>query len=545
MTARGGGWEAATASVRGASHERTGKPNQDAVRVVEVGGGVGGLVAAVCDGHGGERYVRSDVGSRLGVEVACAVGRHLLGSTIAPDEVEARIRSFVVTEIVDRWRKRVLDDVAARPFADEEHARAGAALDTDPLVSYGATLLLAICAPDWVGFVQIGDGDITVVAGTDATAPVPHDDRLVGGETTSLCLPTAVADARIAVCAGRLPDLVILSSDGYANSFASPTWRSDVGRDLLDLVGRRGIDGVESQLPEWLADSAAAAGDDVSMALVHRAASSFVPPPPATTGSVATTASRRPLRTAAYAGCGAAIVGLTAGFLVGRASGDDGARAVETSPAASAVAISTVVTAVTDALPPTSTDIEVVPSTTLPVDPAVGIVELTDADQVVLFTGGDAPGGVVLAFDPMSASEPRPRLIGWVDVESRDVELPARWEFDDGRLSFSGSPRAEVFAVAAPLFSPYVWAIAPDQRTLTAYDAGTGQQARSVIIVDADGDELPAATPSASPSTSPSPSATPSPSASTSNVPATSVPISQDGPATSGVAPSSTSEGGT
>ncbi|HEY4609378.1 MAG TPA: protein phosphatase 2C domain-containing protein, partial [Ilumatobacteraceae bacterium] len=65
MTTTAGRWAAVTASVRGASHERNGKPNQDAVRVVQAKGSTPGLVAAVCDGHGGDRYVRSDVGSRL------------------------------------------------------------------------------------------------------------------------------------------------------------------------------------------------------------------------------------------------------------------------------------------------------------------------------------------------------------------------------------------------------------------------------------------------------------------------------------------------
>ena len=64
VTTTSGRWAAATASVRGASHERDGKPNQDAVRVVQVVGKTAGLVAAVCDGHGGNRYVRSDVGAR-------------------------------------------------------------------------------------------------------------------------------------------------------------------------------------------------------------------------------------------------------------------------------------------------------------------------------------------------------------------------------------------------------------------------------------------------------------------------------------------------
>lgn len=532
MTARGGGWAAATASVRGASHERTGKPNQDAVRVVEVPGAGGGLVAAVCDGHGGDRYVRSDVGSRFGVEVACAVGRRLLKAPIDARDVEARLRSDVVGEIVERWKGRVIDDVASRPFTAEEERRAGARLDGDPLVSYGATLLLAILAEQWVGFVQIGDGDATAVSNGVATSPVPHDDRLVGGETTSLCLPTAVADARVAVISGRLPDLVMLSSDGYANSFASPTWRDDVGRDLLALVGRRGIDEVEAMLPEWLADSAAAAGDDVSMALAHRSVA--VASPPAAT---AAPSGRRSLRPAAIIGGAAVVVGLGAGFLVGRASGADGANPAHDDGLGPVV--TTTGTSMPE-LPPltvgpatsTSEPAEAdAPGTTVATDPI--LLELGADEQLVTFGGRSDGSGMLLVFDPSQITDTEARLVVRTAGPPRDVTLPSGWGFDDGRLSFRTAPVADVHSIGATLAAPYVWVVASDQRTLAAYEIGTGRLAGSVVIHDLTGEPLPPVstvpgTPQASATTVDPATSTPAGSASASPDPSasTSIPIS-------------------
>ena len=189
-----------------------------------------------------------------------------------PDQatLEAQLRGPLTETIVQRWRDRVLDDVRARPFTDEERTRARAPLDGDPLISYGCTLLLAVLTPSWVGLLQIGDGDVTVVRGSTVESPVPDDDRLVGGETTSLCLPTAVADVRVHVVSEPLPDTLILTTDGYANSFADPNWRTHAGIDLRDQIHRTGLDAVETRLPAWLADSASAGGDDVSMALIQR-----------------------------------------------------------------------------------------------------------------------------------------------------------------------------------------------------------------------------------------------------------------------------------
>ena len=67
-------WRAASASERGSSHA-DGAPNQDAVgfaRAVDADGAEVWL-AAVSDGHGGRRYVRSDVGARLAVRCALDV----------------------------------------------------------------------------------------------------------------------------------------------------------------------------------------------------------------------------------------------------------------------------------------------------------------------------------------------------------------------------------------------------------------------------------------------------------------------------------------
>ena len=273
MTARAGAWEAATASVRGSSHERNGMPNQDAVRIVPIDGRTPGLVAAVCDGHGGDRYVRSDIGSELGVQVACDVAKNLIevyGAESNLAAVRARLQGAVVTTIVDRWRECVLADVRNRPFTRDELIGAGVSSDAEAVISYGCTLVLAALGPSWVALLQIGDGDATIVRQHHAESPIPGDDRLIGDETTSLCLPTAVADARVAVLGEPVPETIILTSDGYANSFASETWRTDVGLDFQNHIKRIGIAGVESHLSEWLAESALAAGDDVTMALMQR-----------------------------------------------------------------------------------------------------------------------------------------------------------------------------------------------------------------------------------------------------------------------------------
>lgn len=268
-------WESISASVRGASHDRSGAPNQDAVRCLSLGDR--GLVAVVCDGHGGDRYVRSDVGARIATEVATELGSavidHLVadGSGVASGErIEVALLNSVPV-LLAYWRDRVVADLRSRPFEKSEldiGDGAGVTLSDEPVVAYGCTLVIGVFGPQWVGLVQIGDGDVTTVTGRSVGSPVPGDERLIGNRTTSLCLPSAVEDARIAVMVDDLPDLVMLSSDGYANSFSSPDWQASVGIDMADQLASVGVAEVERLLPQWLADSAQASGDDVTMALV-------------------------------------------------------------------------------------------------------------------------------------------------------------------------------------------------------------------------------------------------------------------------------------
>ena len=63
-------WTALSASVRGASHEKTGQPNQDSVRSRNPGSGHEMLLMALADGHGSTRSFRSDKGSALAAECA-------------------------------------------------------------------------------------------------------------------------------------------------------------------------------------------------------------------------------------------------------------------------------------------------------------------------------------------------------------------------------------------------------------------------------------------------------------------------------------------
>lgn len=256
-------WRAVSASRRGSAHGE-GVPNQDAVQVRRVAGAQGDVwVVAVADGHGGARYVRSDVGARTAVDVAV---RQVAEALPDRDDPAAVLRE-VVPGIVEEWRTQVAADARDRPPTEDERARGSDGSAT----AYGATLLVAVVGGHGVAVAQVGDGDALVRSHGFATRPVPGDDRLVAGETTSMCLESAVDDFRYAVVPDSAePDLVLLSTDGYGNSFAQADWWHGLVDDLADFVVRSGFDRVADELPGWLEESARVGGDDVSAVLLVR-----------------------------------------------------------------------------------------------------------------------------------------------------------------------------------------------------------------------------------------------------------------------------------
>jgi len=260
-------WLTTSASLKGSSHGAD-SPNQDAVRVevVRDESGRSTWIAAVADGHGGSRYVRSDVGARTAVDVAIAKVTELLAAGRGEDPDLLRGAAPLM---VDAWRAAVLAHVAAHPFMESETAKAGASVSDSPVLAYGATLLVAVVNDAGVRLSQIGDGDALVRTHGFAVRPIPGDARLIANETTSLCLDSAATDFRFAELPSTAEvDLVLLASDGYGNSFAAQDWWHTLVGDVAWYVDVHGFDEFSKHLPDWLAESALVGGDDVTTAVL-------------------------------------------------------------------------------------------------------------------------------------------------------------------------------------------------------------------------------------------------------------------------------------
>lgn len=279
-------WRAVGRSVQGTAHIRGGLPNQDALRWDPSTGEGPPLRLAVSDGHGSAKYFRSDVGARLAVEIALGLLAELLHGQPAPDNLTAAKRMAeerLPQELVRRWRAAVTTHRAETPFTPAELGaleqkdgpRARQNVEKDPVLAYGATILATLVTDGYILYLQLGDGDILVVSDAgEVSRPLERDARLFANQTTSLCQENVWRDVqlRFQALVEPPPALILLSTDGYANSFINEEAFLKVGSDLLEMVRADGLDAVAANLEQWLKEaSAAGSGDDTTLGLLCRA----------------------------------------------------------------------------------------------------------------------------------------------------------------------------------------------------------------------------------------------------------------------------------
>ncbi len=259
---------------------RSGLPNQDACDHSQQGNVT---VMAIADGHGGSRHFRSQIGSALAVQSALNVLAAAGANSNVPEAAK---------EIESVWRTAVFSDLERNPFSEAELATLANSTDgpaaaetvrNAPILAYGATLLAAAATDSRILLLQIGDGDILAVSKNgETTRPVPADDRLIGNQTTSLCQPEAWKEFRGAVLRipEDCPELLLLSTDGYANSFKSEEDFLKIGKDYLEFIRDRGLQAVSEELPAILTEASQnGSADDITLGILHTSTARVAPLP--------------------------------------------------------------------------------------------------------------------------------------------------------------------------------------------------------------------------------------------------------------------------
>ena len=293
----------------GDSHIKAGKPCQDCARSItcELYS-----MAIVSDGHGGERYFRSNIGSEYAVKITRdavdSFVKEMNNSSIClfkdtpfttsddgADKTNEKISEalrWLFSSIICQWNiaitehalnndltKWELENVEKKYLDEFECKRKEEDASFEKM--YGCTLMAYVQTSDyWFAF-QIGDGkcvSLTKVSDKlECNKPIPWDERCFLNKTTSLCDSQAIDGFRYCYQGdGSFPVAVFLGSDGIDDTYGDEDGLYNFYVELYKIILQRGAKEAKKELKKTLPIiSKRGSKDDMSIACVYNDSNSI------------------------------------------------------------------------------------------------------------------------------------------------------------------------------------------------------------------------------------------------------------------------------
>jgi serine/threonine protein phosphatase PrpC len=256
-------------------------------------------MAVVCDGHGGERYFRSDIGSKFAAEATeetisffvenvgdslfkdkpfTAVGPACTVSDVRDlSKVDTAFRQLF-SSIIYRWNEKIKQHAQTVEVTEweKEHVpqkyldefAKGESLEKQ----YGCTLMVYVQTTNyWFAF-HIGDGKcLSFQESPIWSEPIPWDEKCFLNKTTSLCDTSAIEEFRYCYQGdGHFPTAIILGSDGLDDSMGETSNLANFYIQILKMLANEGQEATEASLKETLPQlSKIGSKDDMSVACVY------------------------------------------------------------------------------------------------------------------------------------------------------------------------------------------------------------------------------------------------------------------------------------
>lgn len=274
-------------SEQGASHIKRKKDCQDSSRSWHSEDG-DMAVAVVCDGHGGDDYIRSREGAMFAVDVAMKEIKDFLNTVSHNPKIKAQFMSKpemwlkdLEKSVISEWYDKIGKDREAKPFDEQdlkgisEKARKRYTeeknIEEGKFASaYGTTMIaVAVTRDFWFG-IQIGDGKcVTVDADGNFFQPIPPNPKCFLNATTSICDSDAIENFE-EYFDDKIPAAVFIGSDGVDDCFKNEEQLYNLYAAVLYSFGtspyEEALDGLVAYMPTL---SEKGSGDDLSIAAVY------------------------------------------------------------------------------------------------------------------------------------------------------------------------------------------------------------------------------------------------------------------------------------
>ena len=278
-------------SIRGFSHIQANKECQDSSLSWQTDRYA---AVIVCDGHGGEKYIRSADGSAIASEMGKRAIDEFMQSVYSKktflnnyvSDLNSnnfdKLLSQLERSIIHCWNEEVINNYTEMPLnADEKWEGLSdsdkKALERSPVKAYGTTFIATVITKDFCFVIKLGDGNANLIL-KDMTVFSPEelaDDLLQFNVTTSMCNSDADVMFRHYFCnisSENEKSVVgaLLSSDGVINCFRAEEAYCSFVENVYYAYGEESIENAKSELEGVLnVFSERGSGDDLSIAIIR------------------------------------------------------------------------------------------------------------------------------------------------------------------------------------------------------------------------------------------------------------------------------------
>lgn len=228
-------------------------------------------IITCCDGHGGEIYIRSDIGSHMASNAVINIFNSINKAffyNLTEEEIENKIKLYILCE----WNKLVEQSYSSKSFKKNELEKLSEdqkdILKMNPSKAYGTTLTGALLFGNKLLVVGIGDTECLYLKKGQVLQVFEDENEPVANITYSMCQEDAYKYIKVKILDFKSIDGVILCTDGLTSPYQSYDnfKKSFIAPTIKKIVEDKDIQYIDNFIEKLALNLGV--GDDVSLSFI-------------------------------------------------------------------------------------------------------------------------------------------------------------------------------------------------------------------------------------------------------------------------------------